>query len=464
MFTKTFIILRSHHPRREMKSPQGQSGHWLLTLVILSLFCTFFSGCIDDDDEENELGEALLPEWRSGYTWVYEESFNDDPGNADWYFIDHVIGQENVGGLNCHVISTKENLREDRYFEQGQLFVDSGSLNVVDENSGKVLYRDFDFPLYNGKTWFNSNTESGLEGEYHVEIVKGVVTPAGIFDCYCIQGELSMENEDSREYQMRTIYYSPEIAKYVKTEIIIEHYDGETGYSWTILSNLIAYGLEDSDGDFLADTIENEIYHTDPENADTDGDWVMDCWDLIPTMNMHLTWTIIYFETADNDEWDNGIFPSSCDPFFILELLGGSSGTPEVFETLETDHFQDQDRIEDFTVCIDIPDHMTFEGYGSFDHWFNVYFSAWDDDDDDLTDLDGDDEVNINDDDNDYICRNFMDLSRGVIMNLDQLVEMDEGEVLQSSGSDDLSFNGNNKGGSISYTLMITDGSGETPD
>lgn len=447
-----------------MRSSKVQPNFWLLPLVILSLLGSLFSGCIENDEEEDVLGEAQLPEWKQGYSWVYEESFSDDPGNADWFFIDHVIGQQDVGGFDCHVISTKENLVENRYFEQGQLYVDSGSLNLVDESSGKIMYRDFDFPLFDGKTWFNSNTANGLEGEYYVDVVEDVITPAGIFDCYRIQGELSMETEDSREYQMRTIYYSPEISKYVKTEITIEQYQGETGYSWTILSSLIAYGLEDSDGDFLADTIENEIYHTDPENADTDGDWVMDCWDLIPVMNVHLTWSIIDFVTADNDEWDNGIFPSSCDPFFIVELLGGQSGTPEVFETMESDHFQDQDRIEGYTLIIDIPDHMTFEGYSNLDHWFNVYFTAWDDDGDDLTDLDGDDEVNINDDDNEFTCKNFIDLTRGLIMNLDQLVEMNEGEELQSSGSDELSLSGNIKGGSISYTLMITDASGETPD
>lgn len=433
----------------------------VVVIVGALLFSTFYDEIEEwitgEDDERNLLAD--LPRWEAGYSWVYNESVEPGSGRV-WTYIDYISGIESAGGKTTYLRSTLEGRNNSRFERLENNYHAINSLNVVDVNDGKPYFLDYDFPLKDGKQWSNTNTAEGFSGVYEVTFVKGIETDAGSYDCLMICGELVKYDNDVTTYQNRTFYYSPEVRKEVKSIISVEVYDGDDYNQWRIESELVAFGHMDSDRDFLADRVETEIMGTEPGNSDTDGDGVRDDHDLMPTVDMHLRFTLYEFETENNDEYDNGLEPSDCDPYLVVELRGAGGGQNDVFASYETEHFTDQNRLEDIEIVFDLEDAQEYEEYGDFEKFFYVDIRAFDDDSNDSTDRNGNDEVNINDDDSNHVCVNTMFVFRGDIKNIDDLEGVKEGETLYDAGSDSYQAGDDTKGGSISYTFRIIDGRG----
>ena len=405
--------------------------------------------------------ETDIPTWRSGHTWVYGESVTTGSG-AVYTYIDHISEITQINGNPYYTHSTLEMSNEERVDRLDDRLFSSSSLNEAVEGQGGVLrtnFIDYSFPLRDGKTWPNAGTSEGYSGVYSVTTGTAVITQAGAFNCFQIIGDLVKEDGDRTIYQTRTIFYSSEVKRHVKTTVETETYDdGEIVDRWVVESVLIDYGFEDIDQDNIADKIEESFLSSDPRNPDADGDGVTDDYDIIPSMDMHLRVTISHFETQDNDQYDNGLNPTECDPYFIIELKEAYGGSNSVFVTYETEHFQDQNVVNNLVILIDIDDCQTFEHYGNMEKLFYIDILAYDDDENDTTNTDGeDDEVNINDDDGNGVCKNSIFLIRGEIMNLNDQFSVKEGESLTDFGTDSDSIGDNTKGGSIEYTFEIVD-------
>jgi len=425
--------------------------------IIGSLVIFSFNDDIRDwfENSEDEKSPADLPIWEPGYTWVYEETW-DPEGGRFWTFVDYISGTETIGGRECYVRSSLERNHLTRFERVDDSYHAVTSLNGMDETVGLPNFLDYDFPLSVGKTWTNVNTAEEFSGMYEVSFQKDVRTGAGTFDCFKISGTLVKYDDDATIYQNRTFYYSPEVKKEVLSLVVVDAYDSSGHQQWVSESELAAFGHADSDHDRIADRVEEEILGTEPLNEDTDGDGTNDERDLIPTIDMHLRLVIYEFETADNDEYDNGLNPSECDPYFIIELRGASGGN-DVFASYETEHFTDRNRVENIEIVFDLVDDQEYVEYGNFEKIFYVDIMAYDDDSSDSTDTNGDDDVNINDNNNDYVCINTMFILDGEIKNNDDNGQVKEGETLYDSGSDSNQVGDETKGGEISYTFEIVD-------
>jgi len=401
------------------------------------------AGCFGNDSND----EAKRPVWNQGYTWVYEIP------DTNRLHIDYITGEEAIDENDCYTIGFGFSEYEDRFGGRGTRYFSKQYVTEASSESGLPHFRDFDFPLKEKKTWENKNTNVAMEGNYSVESIEKVETKAGTFNCFKVVGHLVYRQGDETEYWNRTLYYSSAVKREVKTHITVEHYEPDLNYNATIERSLVMFGHKDSDGDFLADSVETELYHSDPKYEDTDDDGVIDSQDMFPGGDMVIEVSIFDFSTGGNDEHDNGESPTECDPFFVVELRDYTNS--ELLDSNETDHLQDQDVVHDVVILLDLPEEKDSNILGPQTNLI-VIIQAWDDDSQDTTDSDGDDEVNINDDDDDFASVVMIELPRAIIYSAyDGGNKVNEGEPLNDSGSDNIGGSGDVRGGAITYTLKV---------
>ncbi len=420
----------------------------VLILVVLALF-QGSAGCLEDDDE---LKKADVPVWEAGYTWVYRDSEDD---SLDVIFI---TGMEDFEGCSYYVGGKSRCELEGRFGGKGTDYFSMEFLSEIFLSSGKPVYRDYDFPLETGKSWENRDTyHEEYIGNFTVMGVEKITTEAGSFQCFNVTGHLVNEDDDGVQYRNRTFYYSPKVKREVKFHRTIEYRDHDNpnfDYSWNFTEELVTYGFGDRDGDLIADRVEEKIYGTDPVQADTDGDGVLDWQDIVPLEDIHLLVTIVELETQDNDEYENGANPTDCDPFFAVELW--DRGSSEMFYSSQTEVVRDQNHVENIEILLDLPEEKDCDLYG-FDTTMDIHLKAWDDDGQEETDVDGDDEVDISHLDSYDFCvtRHYFGVGQ-LTVNLFQTWELvDEGTELEDEGDGHVGTNGNIKGGRIVYTVQV---------
>ncbi len=420
-------------------------------LVLCLSLVSLFPGCLMDSDDSSN--EGNLPTWKEGDSWSYTQTDIDllSQTEEEKVVVLTVAGVDQSTWLidDAYYVNSSYSSFESRFSTGRGEIIAMGNLSEAEMTwNGLSLFRDYDFPLEVGKHWGEPNVFVNFSGEYQVtkETIK---VSAGTFECFKIHGDFNYVHGDWKEIVSRTIYYSPLVKREVKKQIEGELWIGDDMVRYGQERELLAYGFADTDGDGLADTVEEEVFGSDPKLPDSDGDGVEDAEDFMPSLDAYLKVTLAEFETGGNDATDNGASPTECDPYFVVDIFPHDSAQP--FASIETEPSPDQDTVYDQSVVIDLPDSKEHEIWSSFGTYVFIY--AWDDDSEDSTDSDGDDPVNINDDDDNYCCQNSAFFLSGVIWNVDDGDAVNEGEFLEDSGSDD--NDGNARAGSIRYTFEV---------
>ena len=173
------------------------------------------------------------PVWKAGNKWRYR-----NPAGGTW--VNKVIEVKNdvyifkgAGRKNLYAYDKKT------MHAVYAIGTDKTVTKITNDND---TFRFFDFPLFVGKKWVVSTKEgsSTLSGEFEVEGVEDLQTPAGRFMTFRIH--MKQTNLSSKNTGWIRYWYAPEVGQRVKQEV------EKSGYwariTWLVDFEIIAYELK----------------------------------------------------------------------------------------------------------------------------------------------------------------------------------------------------------------------------
>jgi hypothetical protein len=162
--------------------------------------------------KETDLSKRSVdaPVWKAGNKWRYRNPAGDTWVNEVVEVKNDVYIFKGAGRPNLYAFDKKT---------MHAVYAISPDKTVTKITDDKDTHRFFDFPLFVGKKWgvLTKEGSSTLSGEFEVEGVEDLQTPAGRFLTFRIH--MKQTNLSSKKTGWIRYWYAPEVGQRVKQEV-----------------------------------------------------------------------------------------------------------------------------------------------------------------------------------------------------------------------------------------------------